>query len=80
MDEFTARHAKSPPFFNWKVETTYDPEEESIIQKITNDYSAKMVKYVMKLRDQQVREALVRLGWTPPPDPPNELDPPCDGG
>ena len=43
-----------------------------IIQEVMDDYVRDTVRnrveYTMNLRDEGVRKALIKLGWTPPPD------------
>ena len=58
-----------------KVETTIEPDEGFIIQLTTaygpNGVRDEVMRRVLNTQDQQVRAALVALGWTPPADEPN---------
>lgn len=56
-----------------RIETTFTNEQ--IIQVVTGperDWRTNtrevISRKLMVIKDQQVREALIRLGWTPPPE------------
>ena len=58
-----------------KVETTIEPGEQFITQ-ITTAYGSdgvrdEVMRRVLNTQDQQVRAALMALGWTPPAVEPN---------
>jgi hypothetical protein len=49
------------------VETEYSTEQ--ITQNIKfdmNTWSSSMHKEILKLKDKGIREALIKMGWTPP--------------
>lgn len=42
---------------------------EGVIELTTHGFFDNIVKKVIDTQEQQVREALIALGWTPPKDP-----------
>jgi hypothetical protein len=54
---------------NLQVITRFNKEmiEQSVIAGAGLDIHQQLVKRVLYLQDQGVREALIKLGWTPPP-------------
>lgn len=53
-----------------KVTTRFNKEmiEQSVIAGAGIDIHQQFVKRILNLQDQGVRDALIKLGWTPPPD------------
>jgi hypothetical protein len=47
------------------VETSFDARSGIISTKVGEFHAA-----VLRTQDKQIREALIAMGWTPPPDPP----------
>lgn len=43
--------------------------EEDGFLVIETDYMGSVMRQIANLQDQQVRDILIRLGWTPPPTP-----------
>ena len=63
----------------YQVETKVDLSNDLIVQDVlVNDLwdrEGKMkVLYtnVLRMQDEGIRDALIKLGWTPPPDKPEE--------
>lgn len=57
------------------VETEFDAAADVIIQTVLMDNIAgdalnEMSRHIFHMQDAGVREALVSMGWTPPPEPP----------
>jgi hypothetical protein len=57
------------------VVTTETLKEQGIItQELQQDidgHITRLSRWVVQTRDESVRQALIKLGWTPPPDTPN---------
>jgi hypothetical protein len=47
------------------VKTYADPNTGRIIQEVFN-YENVIMKQVMETKEEQIRQALIALGWTPP--------------
>jgi hypothetical protein len=56
---------------NVKVITRFNKEmiELSVIAGADVDIHQQFVKRIIYLQEQGVRDALIKLGWTPPPTP-----------
>lgn len=54
----------------FQVITRFNKEmiEQSVVAGAGVDIHQQFVKRVLNLQDQGIRDALIKLGWTPPPD------------
>ena len=50
----------------WKVDTSID-WDRGVIHQSLSTHSDNLVAWVVATRDAQIRNALIALGWTPPP-------------
>ena len=50
----------------WRVETFIDEDRGEINQTLSTE-TGKLMTWINKTRDAQFRQALIALGWTPPP-------------
>jgi len=53
----------------FRVSTTTNPDEDTILQvteTLFNGHWERLSNELCVLKDQQIREALIKLGWTPP--------------
>lgn len=58
-----------------KIKVTTQHNESMIYQNIDmeiGDRSQQLARYVMDLSNEQVKQALIEMGWTPPPDEPKK--------
>ena len=46
--------------------------ENGLIEQVTLDLTGEIYRRVMNTAEEQVRMALIKLGWTPPPEPKEE--------
>ena len=44
-----------------------DIKNDAIIQKLVLDKREMLARWVLDTRDDDIRESLIKLGWTPPP-------------
>jgi hypothetical protein len=49
----------------WKVDTSID-WDTGIINQSVSTISGELVEWLLSTRDDQLRDALITLGWTPP--------------
>ena len=49
---------------SYKIILETQPEPDGTIRQMIN----RQVVGIMRTQDQQIREALIALGWTPPPE------------
>lgn len=53
----------------FRVSTTTNPDEGTILQVTESVFEGRWERLAAELcvlKDQQIREALIKLGWTPP--------------
>ena len=58
-----------PPRPDYNISTRFDASNGVITQQVKN-HSQELWRWIINTREAQVRDALVALGWTPPPDKP----------
>ena len=51
----------------YKIETDIY-ENCDIVQTLHNGLTDYVTKWICKTRDKEIKEALIKLGWTPPKD------------
>lgn len=65
MNHFMKRRTKPEPILHMDTEVT---EAGDIIQTVRNRERTEVLKrWEMSMRDAGIRQALINLGWTPPP-------------
>jgi hypothetical protein len=65
--------SKDKTELRYTVQTLAEPDTGRIHQTLYaeyEDFKEEIYHVVMETREQGVREALIRLGWTPPKDKP----------
>lgn len=60
--------------YQGSVSTQIDTDTGTIIQEYTTTLAQEVHRWVTNTRELQTRDALINLGWTPPP--PNKPAPP----
>lgn len=53
----------------FRVSTTTNPDEDTILQvteSLFDGHWERLANELCVLKDQHIREALIKLGWTPP--------------
>lgn len=61
-------YGKDNTFIGYKLDTVITPEGD-IASTIFNEcmgVKEEIIRQVIKMQDEQVRQALIKLGWTPP--------------
>lgn len=57
---------------NYNLSVTTDIQDGKIIQELTNqvgpDLTESMMRTIIDTKEEHVKEALIKLGWTPPKD------------
>lgn len=59
---------ETPPTFNLKLHT--EIREDAVICQKMSDAERDINLWVMDTRQKGIRDALIQMGWTPPPEPP----------
>jgi len=53
---------------SYKIDTVIDINDHIILQSLIDDQKNVISRWVLDTREQGIREALIKLGWTPPKD------------
>ena len=53
---------------SYKIDTVIDINDHIILQSLIDDQKNVISRWVLVTREQGIREALIKLGWTPPKD------------
>ena len=53
---------------SYKIDTVIDIKDHIILQSLIDDQKNVISRWVLDTREQGIREALIKLGWTPPKD------------
>ena len=60
----------------YHLTTSVHDDQETVVQELRNsigDVSEDLARWVLDMREASARFALIKLGWTPPPDKPDAV-------
>lgn len=61
------RTPTNPRFLDFKIVSEFDHLAETLKME-TTQYGKVLYREIADFKDRKLREALIQLGWTPPPD------------